>query len=115
MEAGLRMLDNRDPSPVSVVHPDTGEAVLVTREEILEHDDADRRVLEAAQQYQDQQMRWHRRLSHALQPYGDRNTSVGEAVRRAARDLGIEQGERSFEEFAELVVADAEARGVAAK
>jgi hypothetical protein len=40
--------------------------------------------------------------------------SVGEAVRRAARDVGIEQGGRSFEEFAGLVVAAAEARGGAA-
>jgi len=31
-------------------------------------------------------------------------------MRRAAQDLGIEQGERSFEEFAGLVVAAAEAR-----
>jgi hypothetical protein len=37
--------------------------------------------------------------------------SIGEAVRSAAQDLGIEQGGRSFEEFAGLVVAAAEARG----
>ena len=58
---------------------------------------------------------WRRRLIRALRPYGDRSTSVGEAVERAARDLGVERNGRSFEEFAGLVVAAAEARsGVSA-
>ena len=114
VEAGLRMLDNDDPGPVRVPHPETGETVVVTREEILEHAEDDGRVLAAAQQYQEGQMRWHSRLIRALRPYGDRSTSVGEAMRRAARDLGIERGARSFEEFAGFVVAAAEARDGAA-
>ena len=95
-------------------HPDTGELVLVTREEILEHADADRRVLDADVRYEEGQASWHRRLIRALQPYGDRSTSVGEAVERAARDLGVERNGRSFEEFAGLVVAAADVRGGAA-
>jgi len=54
------------------------------------------------------------RLIRVLRPYGDRRTSVSEAVRRTARDLGVEQGGRSFEEFVGLVVAAAEARDGAA-
>ena len=110
VEAGRRMFDNQDPSPVRVPHPNTGEVVLVTREEILEHADADRCVLDADVRYQERHARWHGRLISALRPYGDRSTSVGEAVERAARDLGIERNGRSFEEFAGLVVASAEAR-----
>jgi hypothetical protein len=97
-----------------VPHPDTGEMVLVTRGDILEHAYHDGRVLEAADRYAARQARWHARLIRALRPYGDRSTSVGEAVRPAAQDLGIEQGGRSFEEFAGLVVAAMEARGGAA-
>jgi hypothetical protein len=108
VEAGLQMLDNHDPSPVRVPHPDTGEMILVTRDEILEHAKDDARVLDAANGYSERQAAWHGRLIRALQPYGAGSTSVGEAVRRAAQDLGIEQGERSFEEFAGLVVAAAE-------
>jgi hypothetical protein len=96
---------------VRVPHPDTGELVLVTREQILENAEADHQVLEAAERYTERQMRWHGRLIRALRPYGDRSTSVGEAVRRAAQDLGIEQGGRSFEDFAGMVVAAAGARG----
>ena len=43
VEAGLHMLENRDPRPVRVPHPDTGELVLVTREEIIKHAEADGR------------------------------------------------------------------------
>lgn len=110
VQAGRRMFDNQDPSPVHVPHPDTGDLVLVTREEILEHANADRRVLDADVRYAEQLARWHARLTRALRPYGDQGASVGEAVERAARDLGIEQAGRSFEEFAGLVVAAAEAR-----
>jgi hypothetical protein len=84
--------------------------VLVTRDDILEHTDNDGRVLEAAGRYERKQARWDGRLIRALRPYGDRSTSVSEAVRRAALDLGIAQDGRSFEEFAGLVVAAAEAR-----
>jgi hypothetical protein len=52
----------------------------------------------------------HEHLISALRPYGDRSTSIGEAVRHAAQDLGSEQAGRSFEDFAGLVVAAAEAR-----
>ncbi len=38
-------------SRVRPPHPATGEPVLVTREEILEHAKADHRVLEAAERY----------------------------------------------------------------
>ena len=109
LDAGLRMLDNHDPSPVRVPHQ-TGDPVPVTREEILEHAEEDGRVLDAACQYSERQAACHARLIHSLRPYADRSTSVGEAVWRAAQDLGIEQGGRSFEEFAGLVVAAAEAR-----
>lgn len=71
---------------------------------------ADGRVLEADRRYEERQARWHARLIRALRPYGDRTTSIGEAMERAARDLGIERNGRSFEEFAGLVVAAAEAR-----
>ena len=114
VEAGLRMLDSHDPSPVRVPHPVAGELVLITREEILEHAEADHGVLEAAERYTERQSRWHGRLIRALRPYGNRGMSVGEAVRRAAQDLGIERNGRSFEEFAGLVVAAAEARDGAA-
>jgi hypothetical protein len=53
VEAGLHMLETRDPRPVRVPHPDTGELVLLTREEIIEHAEADGRVLEAAQRYEE--------------------------------------------------------------
>ena len=89
--------------------PPVRRPVLVTREEVLEHADADRRELEAADSYQERQADWRGRLIRALRPYGDRSTSVGQAVERAARDLGVERDGRSFEEFAGLVVAAAEA------
>ncbi|TMC09175.1 MAG: hypothetical protein E6J41_11200 [Chloroflexi bacterium] len=114
VEAVQRILENPTLREVSLPHPDTGDTVLVTCEEILEHAEADLRVMEAAQRYDEKQLRWHRRLVGALGPYGDDAPSVGEAVRRAAVDLGVEQGGRSFEEFADLVVAAAEARGTAA-
>lgn len=66
-------------------------------------------MLEAAERYAEKQARGHGRLIRALQPDGDRSTSFGEAVRRAAQDLGIERNGQSFEEFAGLVVAAAEA------
>jgi hypothetical protein len=50
-EAGLGILENAGLREVRVSHPDTGEMVLVTREEILEHAGADRRALEAAERY----------------------------------------------------------------
>jgi hypothetical protein len=71
-------------------------------------------VLEAAQRHAASHARRRGRLIHALRPYVDRSTSVGEAMRSAAQDLGIEQDGRSFEEFAGLVVAAAEARHGAA-
>ena len=110
VEAGLRMLDSGDPRPVHVPHPDTGELVLVTREEVIEHAEADGRVLEAARRYEEKQAQRHERLIRALRPYGDRSTSVGDAVRRAASDLGIDATDRGFDELARLVVAAAEAR-----
>jgi hypothetical protein len=67
-------------------------------------------VLETAGRNAETQARWHGRLIRALRPYGDRSTSVSDAVRRAAQDLGVERNGRSFEEFAGQVVAAAEAR-----
>ena len=113
VEAGLRMLENHDPRPVRVPHPDTGELVLVTREEIIEHAEADGRVLEAAQRYERKQARWHGRLIAALRPYGDRTTSVGDAVRRAAADFGIDPAGLGFDQLAELVMVAAEAKAEA--
>jgi hypothetical protein len=110
VEAVQRILESPTLREVGVPHPDTGDTVIVTGEQILEHAEADLRVMEGAQRYNETQLRWHRRLILALRPYGDRGTSVGEAVRRAAQDLGIEQGGRSFEEFAGLVGAAVEAR-----
>ncbi len=49
LEAGLRMLENPALREVSMPHPDAGELVLVTREEILQHSEADHQVLEAAE------------------------------------------------------------------
>lgn len=110
VEASLRILENPDLREVRLRHPETGELVLVTREDILEHTEVDGRVGEADGRYEWRQARWYDRLRHALRPHGDRSTSVGEAVERAAQDLGIERNGRSFEEFAGLVVAAAEAR-----
>lgn len=110
VEAGRRMLESRDLRPVRVPYPDTGELVLVTREEIIEHADADGRVLEAALRYEERQARSHGRLIAALRPYGDRTTSVDDAMRRAAADLGIEADGRGFHQLASLVVVAAEAR-----
>jgi hypothetical protein len=87
-------------SSTGMEQPDTGELVLGTREEIVEHAEADRRALEAAQRYEEKQLRWHRRLSAALRPYGDRTTSVGDAVRQAAADLRIDATDRGFDELA---------------
>ena len=84
--------------------------MLITRGEILEHADADHHVLEARERYEEKQMRWHGRLIRALRPYGDRSTSVGDAVYRAAVDHGIDPAGRGFDELTKLVVAAAEAR-----
>ena len=68
VEAGLRILEDRSLHEVHVPHPETDEPVLVTREKIREHGDADYRVLVAAQRYREQQLRWHERLITALEP-----------------------------------------------
>ena len=52
-------------------------------------------------------------MIRALRPYGDDSTSVGDALRRAAADLGIEADGRAGA-LAEMVMAAAEARGGAA-
>jgi hypothetical protein len=88
-------VENPGLREVRVSHPETGELVLVTREEILEHGDDDRRMLEAAERYAEREAAWHGRLIRALRSYGDDSTSVGEAVRRAAADLGVDQAGRS--------------------
>jgi hypothetical protein len=67
--------------------------------------------MEAAKQYNGKHLRWHERLIRPLRPYGDRGTSVGDAVRRAASDLGIEAAGRGFDALAEMVMAAAEAKG----
>jgi hypothetical protein len=87
--------------------------VLVTRAEIREHAADDLRVLEAAHRYADQQTRWHSRLIRALERYGDDATSVGDALHRAAADLGIEAIGRTPEELAELVMVAADAKAAA--
>ena len=56
----------------------------MTREEIIEHAEADGRVLEAAQRCEEKRARRHGRLIAALRPYGDRTTSVGDGARRVA-------------------------------
>jgi len=91
LEAGLRIVGNPALREVRVPHPETGEMVLVTRDDILQHADDNGRVLDAAERYAEKQARWHGRLIRALRPYGDRSTSVGEAVQRTAQDLGIER------------------------
>ena len=63
-----------------------------------------------AERYAERQSPWHGRLIHALRTYGDDSTSVGDALRRAAADLGVGADGRGFEAVAELVVAAAEAR-----
>jgi hypothetical protein len=45
----------------------------------------------------------HGRLIRALRPHGDDSTSVGEAVRRAAAELGLEADGRGFEDLAGLM------------
>ena len=68
VEASLRILKNPDLREVRVPHPETGELVLVTREEILEHTEADGRVLEADGRYERRQALWYERLRRALRP-----------------------------------------------
>jgi len=87
-----------------VPHPTTGAPVVVTREEVARHGADDLRVLNAVQRYDEGQIRWHGRLIRALRPYGDRDTSVGEALRRAAADHGIDPAGRGFEALAGLPV-----------
>ena len=107
--AGLQMLEAHDPRPVRVPHPDTGELVLVTREEIIEHAEADGRVLEAAQRYEEKQLRYTGASSPhsghtatapppSATPFGGRPRTAG------SRRMG------GFEALAGLVVAAAEAR-----
>jgi RHS repeat-associated protein len=67
LEAGLREL--------RVSHPETGELVLVTREEILEHADDGRRMLEAADRYAERETTWHGRLIRALRSWQSAPTS----------------------------------------
>jgi hypothetical protein len=114
LEAGLRILEDPTLREVHLPHPDTRRAGAGDAPGDSRAWRADHRVLEAAARYTERRVAWHRRLIHALRPYGDRSTSLGEAVRRAARELGGEQAGRSFEEFAGLVVAAAEARNGAA-
>lgn len=80
----------------------------------LEHADADRRVLEAAERFAARQAPWHGRLIRALRPYGDYSTSVGEALCRAAADLGGRRGRARFRRWAGAVVAAAEGNDAAA-
>ncbi len=47
-EARLRIVESGGIHEVRVPHPNTGETVPVTREEIWKHAEADHRVLEAA-------------------------------------------------------------------
>jgi hypothetical protein len=51
LEAGARMVERGDLTDFGVVHPDTGELVLITREDILKHAEADDRALEPADRY----------------------------------------------------------------
>ena len=62
-------------------------------------------VLEAGERQSASQARQHRRLIRALRPSGDDSTSVGDAPRAAAADLGIEAGGRGFEALTGVVVA----------
>jgi len=107
VEAGPRFVEGPGLGAVHVPHPDTGDLVLVTREEVARHGADDLRVLNFALRYDEAPMRWHERLIRALRRYGDRGTSVGEVPRRAAADHGIDAAGRGFEALAELVVAAA--------
>jgi hypothetical protein len=89
--------------------------VLVTCEVILEHAEADQRVLEAAERYSVWHAAGHGRLVRALRLCGDDSTSVGDAVRRAAADLAVEADGRSFQEVAVRVVAGEAPGGAAAR
>jgi hypothetical protein len=66
-------------------------------------------VVEAAQNYEEEQLRWHRRLAAAFRPYGDNTTPVADVVRQAAADFGINATDRGFDELASLVVVAAKA------
>jgi hypothetical protein len=110
LEAGMRMIEYGDLCDVQVVHPDTGELVVVTRDDILAHAEADQPVLEAAERFEEARADGLRRFRAALQPYGGPNTPVLDALHRAAADMGIDPAGRSFNELASLVVAAAEAR-----
>jgi hypothetical protein len=113
VEAGQGILEDPRLHEVYVPHPETGEPVLVTPSEIREHGADDLRVLEAAYRYSGRQVRWHDRLLRAIAPYGDDSTSVAEALRRAAADLGVEAKGHTADELAELVMAAAETKAAA--
>jgi hypothetical protein len=93
VEAVQRILENRTLHDVSVPHPDTGDLVPVTREEILEHAEADHRGLVAAERYAVRQAAWHGRLIRALRPYGDDNHMRRGGGAAAGLGLGYCAGE----------------------
>jgi hypothetical protein len=80
----------------------------------MQHADAEHRVLEPAERYAEHQMRWHNPQIRACGRTETAVRPVGEAVQRAAQDLGTERHGQSFKEFAGLVITAAEARGRAA-
>ena len=68
---------------------DSIAAAVHAEQEILGHAEAHHGVQEAAKRYYAaSQARRHGRVIRALQPDGDDSTSVGDALRRAAADLG---------------------------
>ena len=64
---------------------------------------------------EEKQARRHGRLIRALRPARRDSTYVGDAVRRAAADLGIEADGRGFEPLAEMVMAAARGGGWGAR
>jgi len=61
---------------VRVPHPDTREQVPVTRQDSLQHAEADHRVLQAAERCVERRAAWRGRLIRALRPYVARHTSA---------------------------------------
>jgi len=85
--------------------------VVVTREKIKEHAEADLRVLLDARRYADRTLGYHARVMRVLEPYfGNEHATVADAARAAARGYGIDPAGHSAEELIDLLLAAASQR-----
>jgi hypothetical protein len=114
LEACLRILEDPRRRNVRVLYPDPASMCSARAKRSWSTPTPTIGGLEAAERYAARKAVWHGRVIRALRPCGDGSTCVGDAVRWAAADLGVEAAGRSFEEIAGLVTVAVEARGGAA-